>query len=376
MALITSQNHLSSTTQRASFSKATQKWLLRRERLEEISRILSTVIQSFKSNNGDISNEELPDLQDYCFKSVFEMCEQGSWVSLQKIVDVIQGLTDSSGNTVLSIYIQRDEYIPNKDIAESREREQIKRIVNSRLALVLSKGNTPLHIALKLGKTQAYIDGMLLDGCGKALDLDCKGRLPVHIAVKRGRAEVIGWLIPTKRQKDREEGDIVPNIPYHSNKHNLDLSSLTLAVLKGEILCLDEVKKREKIHLSAVRVSSERMTLLHLAIHANQFEMLKYLLTKYFEETQSLLNIADSNGYAPIILAAILGDVHALTLLIRRGADIESCDYKGRTSVYHAAMKKQMAVIQILAAYNADLHSIDLEGKTPIALLEMKRSLL
>ena len=140
MATVNSNYHIDSASQRTSFPKSTQKWLLRREQLEEISRVLSRVIPTF---NDHVIPKELPDLQDYCFKSIFEMCEQGRWFVLRRIGSVIQGLTDSSGNTVLSQYIQQDTYIPvipkketttpneNKTEAEqankiSREREQIK----------------------------------------------------------------------------------------------------------------------------------------------------------------------------------------------------------------------------------------------------------
>ena len=342
---------LNCTLQSTHYPKVTSKWLLKREKLEEIAKSLEPLVQQIKFQYPKDLDGDLSGLQDYCFQVVFEVCEQGKMASLQKICHVIQGLTDSSGNTVLSLYVQREN------------NEKIGEIVNAGLAMVLSRNETPLHVALKLGKTD-YVETMRSKGYGVNVDLDHKGRLPLHIAVKKGRTDLIENLQP------KADGLGILNIPYHSNKQNLDLCALALSVLKGQIACLDMVKQLGKIPLASLRVGAEKMTLLHLAIHANQLDTLKHLLTIYFEDTKTLLNIPDGKGYTPIILAAHLGDSAAATLLIEKGANIESRDFRGRTALHHAAFMKQVAVIRVLAAYRAELKPLDLDGKTPLQLVE------
>ena len=97
--------------------------------------------------------------------------------------------------------------------------------------------------------------------------------------------------------------------------------------------------------------------------------MLEHLLIVHFEYPKFLFNVANGNGYTPIIQAAILGDVESLTLLIKRGADIESRDFKGRTAAHHAAIEQRMAVIYVLNAYRANLESIDLKNDMPSHLV-------
>ena len=337
--------------QRSYESKKASKWLLPKEKLDQIAKCLEEAAKIIGLNRQKISDEDLPELQNYCFRVVYEMCERTMIDTLQKMGDVISGLTDTSGNTVLSLYVQKEN--TNK----------IKEIVNADLTQVLSKGETPLHVAVKLSKNRDYLNSMKDCGFGQPENVDHKGRMPVHLAVKKGLADVIEVLQPIA------DGHTILNIPYHS-KHNLELCPFALSVLKGHISCLDELKKLGKLDLASVRVGAEKMTLLHFAIYANQFEMLKHLLTHYFEETKPLLNVSNSKGHTPLILGTILGDCQAISLLIEKGACIENRDFLGRTAVHYAFSTKQRAVIHILAAYGAQLNPHDLSNKTPLQLIE------
>lgn len=324
---------------------------LPREKLQSIACALEVIVQEFGFNYQAVTDDELPTLQEYCFKLIFDMCERNEMDSIHMVKDVIQGLTDSSGHTILSRYVQKEDL------------EKIKNIVNAKLERILSKGETPLHVAMRLGRSLYSVKLLKGAGCGTPEDRDYKGRLPVHIAAKNDRSYAIEELMP------KAQGVVVPNIYYYSNKHKINLTPLALAVFTGQISVFIEIKKVGQICLAAVRAGGEKMTLLHLAIHANQFEILKYLLIEHFEDIKSVLDVADENGCTPTILAAGLGDEAALTLLLDKGANIESRDLKGRTAVHHAVMKRQIPALCILAGYGAKLQPIDLDEKMPTDLL-------
>ena len=326
-----------------------RKWLLPREKLEKIAQLIGSVNPQFAFNYREVTEEQLSDLQEHCFKTVFEMCERRETDAIGNIQEMVRGLRDLSGNTIF-----------HKFICDGKEAQEIEDIIlQLNLANALSDElcRLALHQALKFGKSSKTLKVIMIQKYCTPLQLDHKGRRPIHIAVKKNRADAINSLRPMKDEKITLP---MMSLSYHSNKKNMDLCPISLAVLKGHILCVDELIKGGMLP-SVVRVGDEKMTLLHLAIYWNQFKMLRHLLTKYFNEMRYLIDVPNTQGYTPVILSAILGDASSLILLIDKGADLCIGDINGRTAVHHAVIGEQELILKILSKYGANLSAWGIE---------------
>lgn len=80
--------------------------------------------------------------------------------------------------------------------------------------------------------------------------------MPIHIAIKKNRADAIKCLLP---KVDRAVSVPIICLSYHSNKKNMDICPMSLAVLKGYIPCVDELI-RAGVVPAAVRIGDEKMT--------------------------------------------------------------------------------------------------------------------
>ena len=70
----------------------------------------------------------------------------------------------------------------------------------------------------------------------------------------------------------------------------------------------------------------------------------------------------------PVLLCACAsaGDVDQLRIMVQNGADINACDYDGRTAMHLAASEGHLDVVKYLTSINADVNPIDRWGGTPL----------
>ncbi|MGE4575254.1 patatin-like phospholipase family protein [Parachlamydia sp.] len=159
-----------------------------------------------------------------------------------------------------------------------------------------------------------------------------------------------------------------PNQYFHY--YNFRLNSLSFAVYQGAIECLDQLvetlqqmKRLNKIDFS--ETTEHVGNLLHLAIWANQPGMLHHLLTKYHKQTLSLIEREDPEGKTPLMLAASLGDVQSIKILLDANAMIEAKDCSGRTAMHYAAEKNHINAILFLIKEGADENVQDSCNQAP-----------
>lgn len=78
------------------------------------------------------------------------------------------------------------------------------------------------------------------------------------------------------------------------------------------------------------------------------------------------LDTRDENGDTGLTLAADLGDVESVVILIKFGANINAADKPGQTALAIAANKGYIELAKALGARGAKVNSRDSEGRTPL----------
>lgn len=109
------------------------------------------------------------------------------------------------------------------------------------------------------------------------------------------------------------------------------------------------------------------LIVLYLRVRQSRYAASQALLTATErgdrEHMQALLKRADVNvrnvqGWTPLHIAAISGDITLVELLLRHGADIHAESYVGATALDHAMTSGQRQdMIQLLQARGATTHT-------------------
>ena len=79
-------------------------------------------------------------------------------------------------------------------------------------------------------------------------------------------------------------------------------------------------------------------------------------------------NAQGEGGLTALHLAATMAHEDMVSLLIERGADVNSRDHAGSTPLHHAASGGNKAVVELLIAKGADVNAKDSKGRTPAYL--------
>ena len=303
------------------------KYLLPPKKLNDTIREISKKFSLAISEVNSLSLKDRASKQQLCFDTVVNCCENDNWTAIAELKQFIIELIDLQGHSLIAYFI---------------EKENLQHVTKLKEAFP-SCIEQPLQTALKLSKGDAFIQTLIDTELGKKVDYLIGQPLPIHIAVKKNRSPFIEQLIPKFR------GNAVAPIHYYSKKRKLQLSLVALAVVKGHIESLDEIFKLGIEIFSAIRVGNQKWSLLHLAVHGNQINMLKHLFNNYACEIKCLLNVPDEEGKTPLMLAALSGNVEAVEVLIKEGADLEKCDFYQKTAMSYAILQRHKLIINLLA---------------------------
>jgi ankyrin repeat protein len=69
------------------------------------------------------------------------------------------------------------------------------------------------------------------------------------------------------------------------------------------------------------------------------------------------------------------GRIEVADLLIKRGADVEAGDVRGRTALFHAVPYKRYEFVEFLATLGANVNPVDSHGWTPLDVATSGRNL-
>ena len=85
------------------------------------------------------------------------------------------------------------------------------------------------------------------------------------------------------------------------------------------------------------------------------------------------IDTRDNNGDSGLTLAADLGNVAAIDILAKHGANLEAADNNGRTALITAAYKGHVEAVRVLAAHGAKVDALDSYGGSALSLAVSNR---
>jgi hypothetical protein len=342
-------------------SVPTHRGLLSREKLERLAHQLHTVDLRFGSHDHNMTDEVL---QNRCFTVVFEMCETGQWDVLNTMRGVLEGIRDSSGNTIITKYIC--------DKGDTKHKDKFEKMKDKSLITTFAGEESGyLHLAVRYRRSPAFLQMLGNTGVGIAngCETDSKGRRPIYLAVRKDHAAAIPTVVPMWNDNRLP----LTGFTYYSHKKGMELCPVSLAIYKGHTKCIDELVKLGVV-LAAIRIGPDNKTLFHLAIERRQHEMLEHLFREHTDQAYALLDISDKQCVTPLMLAALLANRDALKLLIEKGANLNARDLQGRTVVHYAVMGNQEdcliePILRILVKEGAQLDPQDFSNNPPAKYL-------
>ena len=323
-----------------------------------LKRPLSTVpkrfytidIPSYEDNSlekvAEILNVAKSDqLQSQVFEVVFNRLQEKDWSLLGKFGRVLSQLRDSRGRTFLMRAVMNGD------------KEAVEQLIRYKIAIqkVDENRNTLLHIAAENG---VLVDLPILFEFYDINAVNRLGQTPLHTAIFARQTRVVELLVSKFDNIDLAQ----------CQYQNIRLSALPLAVLLGEIKCVDVLIKSP--HRDFKEMIPGIGTLLHIAIKFGQIDTLKHLFQKYPAKMKELLEIKNEEKLTPFSLAAKEGQIEALILLKAQGANIEAKDDLERLPLHHAVEGEQLEVIPWLLHLGCKLRKVDRSGLSPLALAE------
>ncbi len=240
--------------------------------------------------------------------------------------------------------------------------ELIEYFVNNKIAVDDSDllGNTPLHYAVRRNVIQSI---PLLLKHYSLIKLNKAMQSPLHVGIIEGRHEAVSALL--KKGKD---------ILIAVKEGRGTWTPLALAVKYGYNRCVDLLLNAE----SFFQEVGNSANLLHVAIQYRHPETVEYLLSSdkvmaCLKEKEisfeKFIEKKNSDGQTPLSLAAKLGDVISIQLLVDKRASLETKDFYHSCPIHHAVKEGQYEAVRLLTLLGANITACDGEGKTPIEIV-------
>lgn len=165
--------------------------------------------------------------------------------------------------------------------------------------------------------------------------LDDTGRTPLHIAILAKNIEVLKVLLASPRI-DPNAGDRTGLTPLHY-----------VAFLQDPV---DLTQSPESTRVQTREADSSKML----------------ILNKLLQHPKIDVNIIDSSGNTPLIFAVSSGNLTMVSLLINRGASIQSSTMNGTTPLHAACQEGHYKIVQFLLDLGAQVNVRDNFGDMPL----------
>lgn len=322
-----------------------------------------------------VSNDPTLPLEVRCFTAALQACENERWCQIHHAGSDLLGLTDLQGRSVLHVCVDegKAEVIDNayKEMTRQPCKQTSDDTNNQELELVDLLSNNQhdlLHRAAKKGQTEVF-RVLLQHNSLKATNL--KGRTPFHYAVKYQRTELL--RLSTTHSF---AGDLLS-----SKKLGFKLPPLLYAAYQGDRETFELILNRPSTEWNLnyrIHAPNHKFlhggNIIHVLIYFGQIQMLQHLFTQHFDKVQNMIEDKTSEGITPLMLAAQLGALADISLLISKDANLNNVDYQGRTAMHHAVLHFQKQAIYLLHNRGAHIAIRDRNGELPIDLIKMQNS--
>ena len=250
-----------------------------------------------------------------------------------------------------------------------------------------SKGQqTPLMLAITYNKVTI---ARSLIGFHAALDkADSSGQTPLSVASERGHAEILR-LFPNQLIKSACHTTGVLN-PLHAAAINNRTEVVQLFLEAGANPdCRDSFGATPlkhaagKGHAAVVEIllsyganpaiaDNHSNTPLMAAVRSGDIDTTSYLTT-FSPSCQSVLNTKNHRGECAILIAVQQNRREAVILLLHAGADLEVADLNGWTPLIAACENGQTEIVTFLLRSGANYNAMSLKGSTPLDHAQVRK---
>jgi len=206
-------------------------------------------------------------------------------------------------------------------------------------------GNSPLHIASKLGAKIIVTHLVEVE----KVDVNLKNKLgqpPLILAAQAGHEDVVRELL--RLGAEPQVKDIHGKTPMHYAAHKGNQQVIELLAEAGGPLELKDEQGR---------------TPLYTAAYHGIYEICLVLLRR----NPTLVNVSEMHGWTPLHAAADQGHLAICELFVNdHNAKIDVLSHQGTTPLYHAAAKGKRKVVEFLVKAKANVNAGRKDSWLPI----------
>ncbi len=243
-------------------------------------------------------------------------------------------------------------------------------------------GHTALHAAAQAGCLPSA--KMLLKAGAKPGPLQVDGEPPMALAAGNGDAKMVKLLLDSGAALDWTANNGGSILHFAANGGNTDILQLALARLPKE--AIDRISKQGTTPLmvaaekgnvafvqglidagadatqrSGVHASLGDVAAIHYAAMKARFEVVQLLLQNSVPPDQTT-----GRGLTPLMLAAGVGDLASVKVLLKAGARVNMSDRERVTALHYAARRGQPAVVPLLIEAGAHVAAAADKGVRPL----------
>ncbi|CAJ0576993.1 unnamed protein product, partial [Mesorhabditis spiculigera] len=231
--------------------------------------------------------------------------------------------------------------------------------LNTPLVVMNKKEETPLHCAARAGRLNTV----------KTL-LNWYANYEKQSAKTSGQTDEVdtdATATASKKAKALKTAQAKSVINY---KDRRGYTALHLAVLWGHVDVVRHLLQHPKLDIEAqTSAGDKKLNALIIACGTGQLDMVKLLV----EDGKALIESKDKLRRSPLLHAALNGQDHILSYLLKKGADMHKPDSSGNSPAHYAAAYGFLSTLQVLAEVDATCLSAKNDWQlTPLSVAYMK----
>ena len=239
------------------------------------------------------------------------------------------------------------------------------------------KGESPLHFAARLGRTEAALS--LLQAGAQINAKDDKGWTPLHVCAKYGQ-ESLAKLLAANRANVNARSNY-GGTPLHVAAYYGQAGVASSLVDKGADVNAKDSEGGTPLHIAAhggkvpvadfllqkgARINEPRGdgdTPLHVAIQKAKFDVVRL-----FVEKGADVNIRNKQDETPLHFIVRTGQQGLTEQLLGKGADVNVANQSGETPLHLAARRGNIGIVRLLLDKGANPNAASKDGATPLQL--------